>query len=203
MESAQSALACRRHTYSGSSEGWDLGKRFSVAICLALLASAGCGTTATQEGGVIPGGEASVRPAPTALSAAPATASPAPRTAAPTQAPATATQATSTQTPPTRAPATPAPTAKPVGVVFTSVRSPVARNGTGLAAVSTAPNVLCSIVVTYKSGASSAQGLIPKTSDAAGAVGWTWTIGGNTTVGTWPIDVTCGGAIGHATFVVQ
>jgi micrococcal nuclease len=72
-----------------------------------------------------------------------------------------------------------------------------------LAAVSTAPNISCSIVVTYKSGASNAQGLTAKRSDAAGAVTWTWTIGGNTTAGTWPIDVTCGGARGHATFIVQ
>jgi micrococcal nuclease len=72
-----------------------------------------------------------------------------------------------------------------------------------LAAVSTSPNIACSIVVTYKSGASTAQGLSPKTSDAAGAVSWSWTIGGNTTLGTWPIDVSCGGARAHATFVVQ
>jgi hypothetical protein len=108
-----------------------------------------------------------------------------------------------TATPAAPTPVTAAPTAKPVGVVFTSVRSPVSRNGTGLAAVSTAPNISCTIVVTYRSGASTAQGLIPKTSDAAGAVSWTWNIGGNTTLGTWPIDVTCGSARGHATFVVQ
>jgi hypothetical protein len=79
----------------------------------------------------------------------------------------------------------------------------LARLKTGLAAVSTAPNISCSVVVTYKSGASTAQGLVPKTSDAAGAVSWTWNIGANTTLGTWPINMTCGGARGHATFVVQ
>jgi hypothetical protein len=164
----------------GFSEGWDLGKRFSVALCGALFAIAACGSSATQDAGVLSGGRAAVTP---------------------TQA--SATQALVTQAPPTLAPATAAPTAKPVGVIFTSVRSPVSRNGTGLAAVSTAPNMSCTIVVTYKSGASTAQGLTAKTSDATGAVSWTWMVGGNTTVGTWPIDVNCGGARGHATFVVQ
>jgi len=150
-----------------------------VAICVALSALAACGTPATREAGIVPAAQAAV------TSAAPS-ATPAPQTAAPTVAPATA-----------------ASTAKPVGVVFTWVRSPVSRNGTGLVAVSTAPNVSCTILVTYKSGPSSAQGLTPKTSDGAGAVSWTWNIGSNTTLGTWPIDVTCGGARGHATFVVQ
>jgi hypothetical protein len=186
-----------------------LGKRLSLSVCVALFALAGCGTPATKDQSILPPGKAeAATPQPAVLSAvaatataAAATASPAPQTAAPTQAPATA--APATQAPVTRPPATAAPTAKPIGVVFTSVRSPVGRNGTGLAAVSTGPNISCSIVVTYKSGASTAQGLIPKTSDAAGAVSWTWNIGATTTLGTWPIDVTCGGARGHATFVVQ
>ncbi|MGH2472952.1 MAG: hypothetical protein ACRDG6_11190 [Candidatus Limnocylindria bacterium] len=69
--------------------------------------------------------------------------------------------------------------------------------------VSTAPNISCAITVTYKSGPSEAQGLVPKISSPAGAVTWTWNIGPSTTLGTWPIDVTCGGASGRATFVVQ
>ncbi len=153
-----------------------MGKRFGAVICAALFAIAGCGTPAAKDAGVLPAGKADVATLlPAALSSAPAAATT----------------------------ATAAPTAKPVGVVFTSVRSPVSRNGTGLAAVSTAPNTSCSIVVTYKSGQSSAQGLIPKTSDGAGAVSWTWNIGATTTLGEWPIDVTCGGVRGHATFVVQ
>jgi micrococcal nuclease len=39
---------------------------------------------------------------------------------------------------------------------------------------------------------SHAAGLGPATSDAAGYVSWTWIVGGNTTVGNWPITVTCG-----------
>jgi hypothetical protein len=45
--------------------------------------------------------------------------------------------------------------------------------------------------VTYNSGPSSAQGLGPKTANSAGAVSWTWQIGGNTALGTYPVDVTC------------
>ena len=183
-------------------------RRFAAVICTALFAITGCGTPATQNQGVVSGGQTAATFAPAASSSGPATAaaatqiaSRAPTSAAPTDA--SVTQAPVTQTPATRAPTTAAPTAKPVGVVFTSVRSPVSRNATGLAAVSTAPNVACTIVVTYKSGPSSAQGLTAKTSDTSGAVSWTWNIGSNTTSGTWPIDVTCGGAIGHATFVVQ
>jgi hypothetical protein len=79
----------------------------------------------------------------------------------------------------------------------------MSRNGTGLVTISTAPSVSCAITVTYKSGPSSAQGLAPKISNAAGAATWTWNIGPSTTLGTGPIDVTCGGASGRATFVVQ
>jgi hypothetical protein len=32
---------------------------------------------------------------------------------------------------------------------------------------------------------------VPKTASGAGAVSWTWMIGGNTAVGTYPVDVAC------------
>jgi micrococcal nuclease len=60
--------------------------------------------------------------------------------------------------------------------------------------VRTDPNTLCSIEVDYKSGPSTAAGLLPKTSDSAGNVSWTWKVGANTTPGSWPITVTCGDA---------
>jgi len=119
--------------------------------------------------------------------------------------PALPTLAPPTLPPPTLAPALPtvAPALPPAaGVAFTFVKSPVAPNGTGQVTVATAPNAACTIVVTYKSGPSTAQGLIPKTADGNGNVSWTWNIGTNTTAGTWPIDVRCGAATAHATFVV-
>jgi hypothetical protein len=58
--------------------------------------------------------------------------------------------------------------------------------------VKTSPNTGCSIQVVYKSGPSTAQGLVPKTSDGAGNVSWTWIVGSRTAPGQWPIYVTCG-----------
>jgi micrococcal nuclease len=60
--------------------------------------------------------------------------------------------------------------------------------------VKTAPSTGCSIQVVYKSGPSTAQGLVAKTSDGAGNVSWTWIVGSRTTPGQWPIYVTCGAA---------
>jgi hypothetical protein len=56
-----------------------------------------------------------------------------------------------------------------------------------------APARKCSIVVHYKSGDSTAQGLYPKR-PTAGRVSWTWKVGTNTTAGRWAITVSCGTA---------
>lgn len=63
-------------------------------------------------------------------------------------------------------------------------------------------------VALYASGPSRAQGLDPKTADDAGGVTWSWTVGTNTTLGSWPVDVRCtspGGQSASARqfFVVQ
>jgi hypothetical protein len=135
-----------------------------------------------------------------------------PRPSAPPSQSGTASSATLAASPVTVAPSrAPSPTAPPVTrspslptqVSFTSVRSPVSRGGTGLVNVTTAPNMACTITVTYKSGPSQAVGLGPKNSDSSGAVSWTWNIGTNTTAGTWPIEVQCGTASGRTSFVVQ
>ena len=105
---------------------------------------------------------------------------------------ATATPA-STLTP---APATPAPAPAVLAPVLTFVNAPLsARHGQATTLiVRTSPNTACSIQVVYKSGPSTAQGLVPKTSDGAGNVSWTWIVGSRTTPGQWPIYVTCGSA---------
>jgi len=100
---------------------------------------------------------------------------------------------------PTPAPATPAPvqaTQPPLVVSVTFVNAPLtARPGQRATLnVRTAPNTGCTIEVDYKSGASTAQGLGPKTSDGAGNVTWTWMVGTRTTPGQWSIYVTCGDA---------
>lgn len=78
--------------------------------------------------------------------------------------------------------------------VVTFVNGPlsVGRGSNATLQVKTAANTSCSIEVDYKSGPSTAAGLVAKTSDAASNVSWTWKVGANTTPGSWPITVTCG-----------
>jgi hypothetical protein len=90
---------------------------------------------------------------------------------------------------------TPEPTQPPVQVTtVTFVNAPLtARRGqASTLIVRTSPNTGCTIEVDYKSGPSQAQGLVPKNSDGAGNVSWTWIVGTRTTSGQWPITVTCG-----------
>jgi hypothetical protein len=87
---------------------------------------------------------------------------------------------------------TPRPTAAPsLTLAFTSLTSPAPRNSDATATVKTKPGAACKIVVMYKSGPSKAQGLGPTTADASGVASWTWRIGPSTTLGTWPVTVTC------------
>ncbi len=69
--------------------------------------------------------------------------------------------------------------------------SPVSPGNAASITVKTAPTVACTITVTYKSGPSRARGLVPKTADEDGIVGWAWIVGTQTTPGEWPITVTC------------
>jgi hypothetical protein len=63
-------------------------------------------------------------------------------------------------------------------------------------------NTRCAIVVFDTSGQFSAQGLDPKTTDAAGKVDWTWLVDPTTKPGGWPIVVTCGASTGRASWWV-
>jgi hypothetical protein len=74
-----------------------------------------------------------------------------------------------------------------------SVTSPVKRNAHATLVAHVVPARRCRITVHYKSGPSQAQGLDPKR-PRHGRVSWTWMVGGNTTLGTWPITVNCGTA---------
>lgn len=92
----------------------------------------------------------------------------------------------------------------PAQTVVTFVNGPltVSLGQNATLQVKTAPNTSCSIEVDYKSGPSTAAGLVPKTSDSAGNVSWTWKVGANTTQGSWPITVTCGAASGQTHITV-
>lgn len=72
-----------------------------------------------------------------------------------------------------------------------SLTSPARRNAHATLVAHVVPARRCSISVLYKSGPSQAQGLNPKR-PVHGRVAWTWMVGGNTTLGRWPIRVNCG-----------
>jgi hypothetical protein len=79
-------------------------------------------------------------------------------------------------------------TARLVGVT-----SPARRNSYAALVAHVVPARRCTIAVLYKSGPSEAQGLNPKR-PFHGYVTWKWKVGGNTTLGRWPITVSCGSA---------
>lgn len=79
-------------------------------------------------------------------------------------------------------------TARLVGVT-----SPAKRNAVAALIAHVVPARRCKITVHYKSGPSHAQGLNPKR-PFHGYVTWKWKVGGNTTLGRWPITVNCGTA---------
>ena len=78
-------------------------------------------------------------------------------------------------------------------IQVTSLTSPINRGAYATISILTAPNVLCTITVYYKSGPSEAQGLEPKMSDGNGNCTWTWKVGTRTTPGNWKIVLTAGG----------
>ena len=84
-----------------------------------------------------------------------------------------------------------APSATPFAVEISSLTSPVSHGSHASMAASTAPGAACEIEVGYASGPSHAAGLEPKNAGASGSVSWTWTIGAQTQLGTWPVAVTC------------
>ena len=194
--------------------GWDERSRLAwFVIVAALLASCAASPSTTQAhvplAGTIAPVATSITPSSTSaravsaaatISAAPTTAPTLAPTAAPTAAPTVASTIAPTVAPtiaptaaPTVAPTPPPTTAPPAPTNFVTlaVTSPASRNSMATASVMTTGGSNCAIIVTYNSGPSSAQGLGPKTASAAGAVSWTWMIGGNSAFGTYPVDVTC------------
>src|SRR5262249_31781722 len=72
------------------------------------------------------------------------------------------------------------------------VTSPVERGLLATLQAQTTPGAWCEIAVWYKSGRGEAEELQETlTAGDDGLVGWTWKVGGNTTPGEWPIDVSC------------
>ena len=87
-----------------------------------------------------------------------------------------------------------------VKLVFLTSRVRAGSNATLTVAVATGTS--CAIVVSYKSGPSSAAGLYAQRA-RAGRISWTLKVGTRTTSGRWPIDIVCGAAGSlHTSFVV-
>lgn len=70
-----------------------------------------------------------------------------------------------------------------------SVSSPINPGQYATLVARTIPRAKCSIIVLYKSGASTAEGLEDILAGADGRVSWTWKVGTRTTSGTWRIVV--------------
>lgn len=79
------------------------------------------------------------------------------------------------------------------GINIVSLTSPISRGSQASITINTAPNVLCTITVYYKSGPSKAQGLVLKNSDSNGNCTWSWKVGTRTTPGNWRIVLTAEG----------
>jgi micrococcal nuclease len=93
--------------------------------------------------------------------------------------------------------AAPAPTRAPApakaGITSTKQPGTVRRGATTSVAIKTAAKASCSITVRYKSGPSTAQGLVTKQADGSGVVSWAWKVGTRTTPGSWPVIISCKG----------
>jgi hypothetical protein len=95
-----------------------------------------------------------------------------------------------------------APDSQKTTVEIISVTSPAHRNSYATLKAKVPPGATATIEVDYKSGPSHAAGLGPKQAGPDGIVTWTWKVGGNTTIGTWPITVSCNGASASTQFEV-
>ena len=123
--------------------------------------------------------------------------------------PAPSTPAPSTPAPSAPAPSTPAASAPPPANASSATNTITGRDSytfdrNEIATISIVglPNTRYAITVMYNSGASKAEGLEDKTSDASGRVSWSWKIGGRTAFGTYTATITGGGATKAVQFTV-
>lgn len=82
----------------------------------------------------------------------------------------------------------PAPNSE-ISLQIVSVTTPAKRGSSATLVARSVPGAYCAITVYYKSGPSTASGLYDKVADGSGNVSWTWTVGTNTTPGSWLIEV--------------
>lgn len=176
-----------RSKWSGRTKAILSGVWVVFVLAVGIAGAGSSGQTPGEQSSVLASPGANTSPSETATSpsaSAAATPTPTPR-------------ATPSPTPPAPSP-TPTPPA-PAQTVVTFLNAPLTahRGSNATLQVKTAANTSCSIEVDYKSGPSTAAGLVTKNSDGAGNVSWTWKVGANTTPGSWPITVTCGNGSGQ------
>jgi hypothetical protein len=87
-------------------------------------------------------------------------------------------------------PAVPADNA-PEGVAIGAFTTPVKPSDNASIQVHTQPTSTCTIAVTYNSVVATDSGLVGKTADDYGTVGWSWTVPTAAPEGKWPVKVTC------------
>lgn len=87
-------------------------------------------------------------------------------------------------------PAVPADNA-PEGVAIGAFTTPVKPGDNASMQVHTQPTSTCTISITYNGVVATDSGLLSKTADDYGTVGWSWTVPVSTPEGKWPVKVTC------------
>lgn len=163
----------------------------TALVCLAVLVAAVVAMLALTSTGS-PGGD---RQQALAL-APPGTSAPGLPASSPTI---TVTQIPSPVATPRRLPATPRPSPAPPTPVTINGNLTAHRGDQVTLDVSTAPKVSCTLTISY-------QGAPPPSStpsNATGSASWTWDVGSNAPIGTWPLQVTCGSGSANATITIK
>lgn len=92
--------------------------------------------------------------------------------------------------PPIPEPTPPGPNA-PNSAAVQFIETPVKAGENSNIIVTTGPESICKIVITYNNTASKDPGLIDKKADIRGSVSWAWTVDKTATPGKYPVKVTC------------
>lgn len=81
-----------------------------------------------------------------------------------------------------------------VGVSVQYFSTPLTPGSAASMQIKTNPEARCTITAVYNDVASKDSGLVTKTADEYGVVGWDWTVDSWAPLGKWPITVTCSNA---------
>lgn len=127
-----------------------------------------------------------------------------------TQSPTTTTEPQTTTTSPittepqtTSAPETDVPENPGGSLTVLELTRTVSKGKKATVIIRGTPNTEYTIRVKYSSGYSSAKGLEPQVSDESGVCSWTWTVGGSTKPGDYPITISDGVNSYSLTFTVE